>query len=250
LSHNPLRVLVTGSSRGIGLAIAKAFLFEGNHVAINGRDENLLNILARENDKFYPVNGDVSYPEEAIDIVSRSVALMGGLDVIVCNVGSGVSVKPGDENFDEWQRIFGLNFFSATNIIEAGIGHLNKDQGNIICISSICGCEVIPGAPLTYSVAKAALNSYVKGMSRYLGNIGIRINAIAPGNIVFDGSIWDRKLTENKSEVQSILENDVPLKRLGSTSEIASTVLWLASKQASFVTGSILVADGGQTRSV
>lgn len=245
-----LRVLVTGSSSGIGLAIAKAFLAEGCSVAINGRNDNLLNSLAKDNVRFYPVVGDVSNVEDAINIVSRSVTLMGGLDVIVCNVGSGESEEPGAESYSEWQRVFAKNFFSATNIIEAGVSHLEESKGSIVCISSICGCEIIPGAPLTYSVAKAALNTYVKGISRPLGNKGVRINAVAPGNILFDGSVWDRKLSENASQVQHMLKSEVPLKRLGSVSEIAATVLWLTSPQASFITGSILITDGGQTRSI
>ena len=121
---------------------------------------------------------------------------MGGLDILICNAGSGNSVEPGKENLDEWLRVFNINFFSATNVIEIFEPFLKKSKGNIICISSTCGCEVIPNAPITYSVAKAALNSYVKSISRPLAENNININAIAPGNIIFEGSVWERKLKD------------------------------------------------------
>jgi 3-oxoacyl-[acyl-carrier protein] reductase len=243
------RVLITGSSSGIGRGIAEAFVSSGSRVVINGRDEEKLANLAASNTNYFPVCGDVSDPGQASTIVAEAASVLGGIDLIICNVGSGSSVAPGKETHREWLRVFGQNFFSATNIIEAGAEHLRESKGSIICISSICGSEIVPGAPITYSVAKAALNAYVKGISKSLGASDIRINAVAPGNVIFEGSVWDRKIEQDRSSVDNMLHNEVPLRRLGTVPEIVDTVIWLASPHSSFITGSVLVVDGGQTRS-
>jgi 3-oxoacyl-[acyl-carrier protein] reductase len=191
-------VLVTGSSKGIGRAIAEAFLAEGAEVAFNGRDADELErvVAAQTGGKAIAVSGDVSKPDLARGAVERMLAAFGKLDVLVCNVGSGRSVPPGAETHGEWLRVFELNLWSATNMVEAGRYALATSGGAIVCISSVCGQELVRGAPLTYSAAKAALNAYVRGISRPLGKDGVRINAIAPGNILFEGSAWQRKLNE------------------------------------------------------
>lgn len=241
-------VLVTGSSSGIGRVIAEAFLAEGAEVAFNGRKtDNLGHVVAAQTGgKAIAVGGDVSKPEEARRVVARVLAAFGKLDVLVCNVGSGRSVLPGAETHEEWLRVFELNLWSATNMVEASRQVLSQNQGAIVCISSICGQEVVPGAPLTYSAAKAALNSYVRGIARPLGKDGLRINAIAPGNILFEGSVWQRKLKEDPAAVEQVLSGDVALAKLGTPADVANLALWLASPVASFCTGGIFVVDGGQ----
>jgi NAD(P)-dependent dehydrogenase (short-subunit alcohol dehydrogenase family) len=119
----------------------------------------------------------------------------------------------------------------------------------IVCISSICGLEVIPDAPITYSAAKAALHAYIRGVARPLGKQGVRINAVAPGNILFDGSVWSRKLTEDAVAVQSMLERDVSLARLGTPRDVAELVAYLASPLSGFATGGVWTIDGGQVHS-
>ncbi len=168
LELNGKSALVTGSSRGIGRAIATGLLREGCRVALNGRNARELEDAARAlgGKNLTCVVGDVTRPEEARRIVADVLAAFGKLDVLVCNVGSGGSVRPGEESFDEWQRVFALNLWSATNMVEAARDALAASKGVIVCVSSICGMEVVPGAPVTYSAAKAALNAYVRGIAR------------------------------------------------------------------------------------
>ena len=241
--------LVTGSSRGIGFAIAEALSGEGCRVALNSRNlEELANVAERLPGAI-AVAGDVTELTDAQRVVSEVLKSFGKLDILVCNVGSGQSVPPGEETPEEWQRVFGLNLWSATNTVSAARDAVANSKGTIVCISSICGLEVIAGAPITYSAAKSALHAYVRGMARPLGKQGVRINAIASGNILFESSVWSRKLSENRAAVQAMLDRDVALSRLGTPQDVASLVTYLASASAGFASGGIWTLDGGQIHS-
>ena len=173
---------------------------------------------------------------------------MGGLDLLICNAGGGKSVLPGKESLNEWKRVFELNLWTATNAVEFSTPFLEKSKGVIVCVSSICGIQVIDGAPVTYSSAKAALNAFVKGISRPLSKKGIRINAIAPGNINFEGSTWEEKKESDPDKVKSMLDKEVPLNRFGTPKDITNLINFLSSPEADFITGCIYELDGGQTK--
>jgi len=241
--------LVTGSSKGIGLAIAQTLHAEGCHVALNARNAVDLDVATAQLAGAISVVGDVTQPAVAQQIVAEVLSTFGRLDILVCNVGSGRSIPPGNETADEWQRVFALNLWSTTNSVEAAREALSASKGVVVCISSICGIEVITGAPVTYSAAKAALHAYVRGISRPLGQQDVRINAVAPGNIFFDGSVWSRKLAEDKQGVESTLEKNVALGRLGTPEDVASLVAYLASPLSRFATGAVWTLDGGQVHS-
>ena len=241
--------LVTGASKGIGWSIAQTLHSEGCRVALNGRNEMDLSAATNQLEGSFGVSGDVTVPKEAHRIVNEVITTFGSLDILVCNVGSGRSVPPGNETADEWRRVFDLNLWSTTNTVEAAREALIASKGVIVCISSICGLEVIAGAPVTYSVAKAALNAYVRGIARPLGKQGVRINAVAPGNILFDGSVWSRKLSEDKEAVHSMLGKEVALSSLGLPVDVAKLVSYLASPCSNFATGTVVALDGGQVRS-
>ena len=241
------KVLVTGSSRGIGLEIARQFSDEGCSVVLNGRadiPQDIIDLIPGS----VSVIGDVSNEQGAKKVIEESAQKLDGLDIVICNVGSGRSVKPGQENIEAWKESFDINFYSTTCVVEAARSHLKVSKGVIITISSICGCQVIPGAPVTYSVTKAALNAYVKGIARPLGDDGIRICGIAPGNILFEGSVWDSKISQEPDSVSKMLEKDVPLHKLGTPAEVASLALFLASPKSNYSTGDVWIVDGGQTR--
>lgn len=238
--------LVTGASQGIGLVIAQALHARGCRIAINSRHPEELGRVAEGLGPAIPIAADVTKPEDARRMIADAVAALGRLDILVCNVGSGRSVPPGSETFEEWGRVLDLNLRSTTNCVEAARDALVASRGAVVCVSSICGVEVIPGAPVTYSVAKAALNAYIRGISKYFGPLGVRINGVAPGNVLFPGSVWDRKLREDPDAVQAMLTRDVALGRLGTPEDVAELVAFLASDKARFVSGAIWTLDGGQ----
>lgn len=240
-------VLITGSSMGIGLAVAQMLHAEGCRVVLNGRNSDELDQAVSGLSGSVGFVADVSVPDQARRLIDETLKSNGRIDGVVCNVGSGQSVPPGSEDFNEWQRVFSVNLWSTTNIVEAASEALTKSKGSIVCMSSICGVEVVPAAPVTYSSAKAALHAYVRGISRPLGNRGIRINAIAPGNILFEGSVWQRKLVEGADAVAEMLNRDVALGKLGVTEDVANLTAYLLSPVSGFATGSVWTLDGGQT---
>lgn len=238
--------LVTGSSRGIGRAIAEALHAEGCQLVLNGRNATDLAAVSATLPGSLAIVADMMRPEDVQGVITEVLGKFGRLDVLVCNVGSGRSVPPGCETAEEWQRVFAHNLWSTTNTVEAAREALALSKGSIVCVSSICGLEVIEGAPVTYSAAKGALHAYVRGIARPLGKQGVRINAVAPGNIVFEGSVWAMKLVEDAVGVQAMLDKNVAIGRLGTPEEVASLVTYLASPCAAFATGAIWTLDGGQ----
>ena len=232
------KIIVTGSSRGLGFYIANNLLKEGHQVVLNGRRK-----FKRKN----YIGGDFSKPKSSKKIIEKSFKILKGLDVLICNIGESKSSLPNKETYEEWKKMFDQNFYTAINAIEASKKYLIKSKGSIICISSICGNELIKGAPITYSVSKAALNFYAKSISHYLGQQGVKINVISPGNLMFKNSVWYKKIKKNKNKVDKIIQSNVPLKSFGMPDDIYNMIDYLISDKAKFINGSNFVIDGGQT---
>jgi 3-oxoacyl-[acyl-carrier protein] reductase len=174
----------------------------------------------------------------------------GRVDHLVANLGSGSGSTGWNQAEEEWQRLFEHNFFASVRLTRAVLPLLLAGGGgSILYVSSITGVEAT-SAPLAYSAAKAALINYSKNLSRQLGSRGVRVNTIAPGNVVFAGGAWARRLDADPDRVQSMLADEVPQRRLGTPEEIASLAAYLCSQGASFCTGACYVIDGGQTRSL
>ena len=248
LNLNEKVAIVTGSSKGIGKSIAFSLINEGCKVVLNGRNKSNLKSTAKKMDSMDYFVADVTNPKECKKLVNYVIKKFGKIDILICNVGNGNSVKPGSETNTEWKNMIDVNFFSAINIIDAAKKSLKKSKGAIICISSIAGVETT-GAPVTYSISKTALISYVKRISKPFAKEGIRINSVSPGNIYFKGSTWDKKMKTEKNEVKKMLKNNVSLNRFGTPEEVSHIVTFLVSSKTSFVTGSNFVIDGGQIRS-
>jgi 3-oxoacyl-[acyl-carrier protein] reductase len=246
--------LVTGSSRGIGRGIAEGFLREGATVVLNARGEDALRETAAElsqtwgAERVSSIAGDVADPTQMTAIADEIHRNAGQLDILVCNAGGGRSVPPLQEDLDEWDRVLRSNLLAAANAIKTCAALLADHAGAITVISSIAGVEAL-GAPATYTTAKAALNAYVKSVTRALAAQGTRINTVCPGNILFEGSVWDRRMADDPESTSAMLNREVAQHRFGTPEEIANAVLFLSSSAAAFVTGANLIVDGGQTRS-
>ena len=159
-------ILITGSTYGIGLAIAQKFQKYGSNVAINSRKKKSLDTAEKLFNK--PVQcilGDMTSEEEAKECISQFIKKFKKIDILVCNVGTGRSATPLNESISDWEKSISLNLFSAINPISASLKYLSKTSGVITCISSICGGNMVENAPLTYSSAKAALDRFIKSSS-------------------------------------------------------------------------------------
>ena len=242
-------ILITGSTQGIGFETGKALLNLGANVIFNSRTNNLKQLKKVKQSQLKHIVADVSDYYKAKKLLKTIKKDYGLLNHIVCNVGNGSSVNIQKGSFAEINDMMQKNLFSSTNIISQAPEFMEKENGSIVCISSICGFENL-GAPPGYQAAKAALNMYVASIAKNLYDNKIRINAVAPGNIIFEGSVWEEKINQNKKKVLEMLKNDVIMKRLGTPEEISNFVIFLLSNFSSFATGKTFIVDGGQTKGI
>ncbi|MBM4436458.1 MAG: SDR family oxidoreductase [Actinobacteria bacterium] len=245
--------LVTGGSRGIGRAIALGLADEGCHVAITARTEGSLRDTAGEIERrgvrCLALALDMAVPSAPAEAVARAVEVLGGLDVLVNNVGGSKGDRSLEGSTDQqWSQTLDVNLWPAVRASRAAIPHLRaRGGGAIIHITSIYGREA--GGPPAYNAAKSALNSLATAMGRELAAQNIRVNAVAPGSVIFPGGGWERRQREDPEGIAAFIRRDLPMGRFGRPEEIASVVVFLASPCASLVTAACLNVDGGQSRS-
>lgn len=244
-------VIVTGASRGIGFAIADSFLKEGAKVMLISRGSKLLDdAVFNLRDKYGAENVEKGLCDcsnkDALDSLSKRInEKWSKIDVVISNVGDGQSTNlpiPPDE---EWKKSWSQNFESALLTSRVFLPFLIKSKGCLLFISSIAGLEAF-GAPVNYSTAKASMIAFSKNLARKVAD-DVRVNVIAPGNVIFPGSSWDVKMQENQLETLKLIDDSVPMKRFGKPDEIADAAVFMCSSRAKFITGSVLVVDGGQT---
>ena len=234
--------LVSGSTNGIGKVIAARFVSEGYTVIQNSRNRiNNEDLLGAKH-----IEGDVTNYKTCLEIIEVINAEYGRLDVLVCNVGSGADLETIILPGERWSHFLSSNLLSCTFLVDSALQLLIKSKGNVVAVSSICGYGIVKGAPVEYSVAKAALNVYIKSIALKHGGIGIRFNAVSPGNVMFEGSTWHNKLKKDEKQVTQYISENVPMGEFVKPEAIAEAVVFLASDGSKSTTGVVLNIDGGQ----
>jgi NAD(P)-dependent dehydrogenase (short-subunit alcohol dehydrogenase family) len=233
--------VVTGSTGGIGLETARLLVEEGARVVTSGRSD------APAIGEALHVRADLSQPDAPAEVVRAAVAALGGLDVLVNNVGFAVHARFEDVADDEWDAMWQLNVMSYVRAIRAALPHLREARGAIVNVSSTAGKRPSGGMP-HYSVTKAAVLSLSRLVADLYAGDGIRCNAVTPGPTATEAWLGEGGLADQQGEREEVLAKvgaGRPLGRLAEPEEIAAVIAFLASERASYVTGAAWSADGG-----
>jgi 3-oxoacyl-[acyl-carrier protein] reductase len=250
-------VFIAGGSRGIGFATASAFAAEGSKVAFAARDQDSLEVARSRltelagKGRVVAIQADMRSETDIARALDTAERELGPIYAAVANVGSGTG-QPGYGHLDRelWQAALEVNLLASVLLADAVLPRLAKlRRGSLCFVSSIAGLEALK-APIPYSAAKAGLMAAMKSYAREAGSFGVRVNAIAPGNVLFEGGSWAKKLEnpEKRADIENYIRQEVALQRFATPAEIADVLVYMASERASFVTGSTVVVDGGQTR--
>lgn len=242
--------LITGGSQGIGKAVAGLFLEAGATVVINGRDPEKLRRAADELgqsqdalSRIVPISADVRSAEQVENMIQEIRAKCGRLDILVNNVGVNNPTMFDEVSTENWNAEIDLNLNSVFQCCSKALPLLRVQGGSVVNMASIGAFYAHPGRA-GYAAAKAGVVSLTKTLAYEWAPLDIRVNCIAPGAIVTEGSRF------SKEAVRSAVERHVPIGRLGTPREIAACTLFLVSSEASYITGSVIVIDGGPHKAV
>nr|WP_314784358.1 SDR family oxidoreductase [uncultured Capnocytophaga sp.] len=252
---NNKNAVITGGSDGIGLGIAKAFARESANLLLIGKDpeklqraqQELLNEFAVQ---VHTLSADLSKTETVTEVVKDIEQLLPTVDILVNNAGLGKFVPFEQVDNTLYDAHFNLNVKAPYFLTQGLLPALVKSKGNVINISSYSVHRMLPNRAATvYSATKGALNSFTIALAFEVGHLGVRVNAIAPGNI--STPQFNRNLQALTPEKQAAFETMVkeiyPLQHIGSPEDIAKACVFLASDNASWITGTVLAVDGGLT---
>jgi 3-oxoacyl-[acyl-carrier protein] reductase len=247
-------VFIAGASRGIGLGIADALLAEGAKVALVARGANVLNetadLLAARygRDQIWTASGDMRKTEDVEKAFAGCETQFGPIWGAVANVGIHPCPPGFDIDDESWDGGITQNLGSSFRVARAALRRMTpRGEGSILLISSIAGLSAM-GSGLTYGTAKAAVNHLGGELAKLAGRSGIRVNTLAPGNIIFPDGDWEKRMNGPRREAwQRWLDREVPLKRFGKPEEIGSVAAFLLSPVASFLAGAMLPVDGAQS---
>lgn len=253
-------VFIAGASRGIGLGMARAFAKEGAKLALTGRGEASLDAAqalligegARKGD-IITIAGDMTSSAVLAQALDATEEKLGPVHCAIANVGLGVAPLGFDVSDADWEADIKQNLLGGVYLAREALKRIlarspeDRVDANLILVSSIAGVDAL-GTPLTYSATKAAVNHTTKSLAKMVGKDNVCVNAIAPGNIIFEGGDWQARVDERPDAWGRWIKREVSLRRFGTVDEIADAALFLASPRASFITGEIMVVDGGQVR--
>lgn len=242
--------IVTGASRGIGLAIARALAAEGARLTICARGAEALEQaraeLAATGAEVRAVTADVTDAADCAHIIETAAEAYGGIDALVNNAGGSAREGAIEERF---RGSFELNVVSALRLCELARPHLARATGGgaIVNIGSIYGRE--SGGSPEYNATKSAEIAMSKALALAWAAEGVRVNTVAPGSIVFEGGSWGRRVAEDPDGMREFVAQHIAGGRFGLPEEVAAVVTFLASPRASWVIGATVNVDGGQSRS-
>ena len=244
--------VVTGSSRGIGRAIAIGLAAEGAKVTICARGREALDEAAgavrAAGGAVLAVEADVTSADGLASVLDETRRAHGPIDILVNNVGGSRGNATWEASDEDWSTVLDLNLLPAVRASRAVIPEMvERRNGSIVFISSIYGRE--SGGPVTYNAAKAAELATSKQLAKQLAPHGVRVNSIAPGSIVFPGGSWQRRIDADPEALKRFVQAEMPLGRFGTPEEVANVVVFLCSDRASLVTGTCINVDGCQSRS-
>jgi len=248
--------IVTGSSRGLGLASAAALVQEGCRVTICARGEARLDEvagelrrLAADDSRVLPVAADLASSDGVAAVVARTVETFGGLDILVNNVGLAKGASITETSDAEWHEALDQTLFPAIRGSRLAVPHMRRRGGGaIVMIASIWGRE--SGGRMTYNAVKAAEISLAKSMAQQLASDNIRVNSVAPGSILFPGGSWHLRQQEDPAGIAAFVRRELPFGRFGRPEEVGAVVAFLVSPRASWISGASVPVDGCQSRSL
>ena len=246
--------IITGSSRGLGLASAKALAAEGCRICLCARTQAPLEAAVKEvgeiaggPERVMGVRADVSHQDGLENVMLGAVKVFGGIDVLVNNVGFGGGKGLLDTTDGEWQEALEQTLFPAVRASRLAVPYMRQRGGGaIVIIASIFGREA--GGRMTYNAVKAAEISLGKSLALELAPDNIRVNTVSPGSIAFEGGSWWKRQQADPEKMAEFVTREIPLGRFGRAEEVGDVVAFLASPRASWISGTSVVVDGCQSR--